>query len=81
MRTVRRLYFYAVAFIAFEVVLWGLIGLLRSILAPGIGASGGDALAQALSLILIGVPIFAMHWLWSQRSASVKSGRQRRRVG
>ena len=70
MRTVRRLYFYAVAFIAFEVVLWGLIGLLRSILAPGIGASGGDALAQALSLILIGVPIFAMHWLWSQRSAS-----------
>ncbi len=70
MRTVRRLYFYAVAFISFEVVLWGLIGLLRSMLAPGIGAGGGDALAQALSLILIGVPIFALHWLWSQRSAS-----------
>ena len=30
MRTVRRLYFYAVAFVSLEVVLWGLIGLARS---------------------------------------------------
>jgi len=67
MRTVRRLYFYTVAFISFEVVLWGLIGLLRSILTPSLGSSSGDALARALSLILIGVPIFALHWLWAQR--------------
>ena len=31
MRTVRRLYFYAVAFVSLEVVLWGLIGLARSL--------------------------------------------------
>ena len=31
MRTIRRLYFYAVALISLEVVVWGLIGLLRSI--------------------------------------------------
>ena len=31
MRTIRRLYFYAVALISLEVVIWGLIGLLRSI--------------------------------------------------
>ena len=69
MRTIRRLYFYAVAFITFEVVLWGLIGLLRSILSTQIGA-GGDALAQALALILVGVPIFALHWMWAQRASA-----------
>ena len=31
MKSIRRLYFYLVAFISIEVVLWGLVGLLRSI--------------------------------------------------
>ena len=31
MKTIRRLYFYAVAFISIEVVMWGIISLLRSI--------------------------------------------------
>lgn len=66
MRTIRRLYFYLVSFITFEVVLWGLIGLVRSIFSPAL-AAGGDALARALALILVGVPIFALHWLWAQR--------------
>lgn len=70
MRTIRRLYFYAVAFITFEVVLWGLIGLLRSILSTSQISAGGDALAQALALILVGVPIFALHWTWAQRASA-----------
>jgi hypothetical protein len=70
MRTIRRLYFYAVAFITFEVVLWGLIGLLRSILSTQVSA-GGDALARALSLTLVGVPIFALHWTWAQRASAM----------
>lgn len=70
MRTIRRLYFYAVAFITFEVVLWGLIGLLRSILSTSQISAGGDALAQALSLTLVGVPIFALHWIWAQRASA-----------
>ena len=37
MKTVRRLYFYAVAFISLEIVLWGLIGLLRSIVDETVG--------------------------------------------
>ena len=69
MRTIRRLYFYAVAFITIEVVLWGLIGLLRSILSTQISA-GADALARALSLTLVGVPIFALHWMWAQRASA-----------
>jgi hypothetical protein len=66
MKTVRRLYFYAVALISLEVVTWGLINLLRSIIDQTVGG-GADALAQALALILVGLPIFLFHWLWAQR--------------
>ena len=76
MRTIRRLYFYAVAFITFEVVLWGLIGLLRSILSTSQINAGGDALARALSLILVGMPIFALHWLWAQRASATDEEEQ-----
>ncbi|MBK8418233.1 DUF5671 domain-containing protein [Candidatus Villigracilis saccharophilus] len=70
MKTIRRLYFYAVAFISFEVVLWGLIGLIRSIINPDLVTNNAQALAQALSLILVGVPIFLIHWLWAQRTSA-----------
>jgi hypothetical protein len=69
MKSIRRLYFYLVAFISIEVVLWGLVGLLRSIAEDTI-SGGADALAQALALILVGVPIFLVHWLWVQRAAA-----------
>lgn len=69
MRTVRRLYFYVVAFISIEVVVWGLINLLRSIMDQTIGGQA-EALAQALALIVVGMPIFLFHWLWAQRAAA-----------
>lgn len=72
MKTVRRLYFYAVAFISLEVVVWGLIGLLRSIVGQVISDSA-QALAGALSLIFVGVPIFLFHWLWAQRASAKES--------
>jgi hypothetical protein len=67
MKTVRRLYFYAVALISFEVVLWGLVGLIRSIVNPNLITDNAQALATALSLILVGIPFFLIHWLWAQR--------------
>ncbi len=67
MKTIRRLYFYAVAAISVEVVLWGIISLLRSIFNAGKVVDSASTLAQALSLILVGVPIFLVHWLWAQR--------------
>jgi Domain of unknown function (DUF5671) len=70
MKTVRRLYFYAIAFISFEVVLWGLIGLIRSIVNPHLITDNAQALATALSLILVGVPFFLVHWLWAQRASA-----------
>src|SRR5512138_2561574 len=69
MKSIRRLYFYLVAFISIEVVLWGLVGLLRSVVDRTV-AGGADALARALALILVGVPIFLIHWLWAQRAAA-----------
>lgn len=69
MKTIRRLYFYLVALISVEIVLWGLVGLLRSIVDQTV-SGGADALAQALALILVGVPIFLIHWLWAQRAAA-----------
>jgi Domain of unknown function (DUF5671) len=69
MKSIRRLYFYLVAFISIEVVLWGLVGLLRSIVDDTV-SGGADALAQALALILVGVPIFLIHWLWAQRASA-----------
>ncbi len=70
MHTVRRIYFYAVAFISLEVVIWGSISLLRSLVsAPQIVISG-DVLARALALVLVGAPIFVVHWSWVQRGAA-----------
>ncbi len=69
MKSIRRLYFYLVAFISAEVVLWGIINLLRSMVsATPVGAE--DALARALALVLVGVPVFLFHWLWAQRAAA-----------
>jgi hypothetical protein len=69
MRTIRRLYFYAVAFISLEVVLWGLIGLLRSIFVPSVIGGSATRLAEALALILVGMPVFGLHWWVTQRDA------------
>ncbi len=70
MKTIRRLYFYLVSLICLEVVIWGLINLLRTIFSSGLTFPGADTLAQALALIFVGVPIFAVHWLWAQRASS-----------
>lgn len=64
MRTIRRLYFYAVAFVSLEVTLWGLISLGRTIFCrPGLVVCGdGALLARALAIIFVGLPIFVFHW-------------------
>ncbi|MCU0487424.1 MAG: DUF5671 domain-containing protein [Anaerolineales bacterium] len=69
MQTIRRLYFYAVAMVSLEVVLWGSIGLLRSFFGgQEIGGGGAERLAGALALILVGIPVFLIHWGAVQRS-------------
>ncbi len=70
MKTIRRLYFYLVAIISLEVVVWGVISLLRSIINGRDVVNGTETLAQALALIFVGVPIFLFHWLWSQNAST-----------
>lgn len=68
MITVRRLYFYALSLISFEVVIWGAVSLLRTILSNRL-VGGGSLLATGLSMVLVGIPIFWLHWRTAQRDA------------
>jgi hypothetical protein len=69
MKTIQRIYLYAVALISMEVVLWGMIGLARSIFSDS--SSGGvSQLSQALALILVGGTVFGIHWWAAQRNAN-----------
>jgi hypothetical protein len=69
MRTIRRLYFYLVALISLEVVIWGLVNLLRTTVDILPGSGSADLLSNGLSLVLVGLPIGLLHWLIAQREA------------
>ncbi|HSF81139.1 MAG TPA: DUF5671 domain-containing protein [Anaerolineales bacterium] len=69
MQTIRRLYLYAVALVSLETVLWGTIGLVRSIFEGEAIGDSAARLAGALSLILVGIPVFLVHWWLAQRGA------------
>ena len=75
MHTIRRLYFYAVAVVSLEVVIWGVIGLLRSIINNAVGGQA-RLLAGSLSLILVGVPVFLIHW-WTAQKGALRDGEER----
>jgi hypothetical protein len=70
MRTIRRLYVYLVAFISLEVVIWGVTGLVRSMVGGKLVGSEANQLASALSLIAVGVPVFLLHWWLVQRTTT-----------
>ncbi|MBN1372047.1 MAG: hypothetical protein JW987_08895 [Anaerolineaceae bacterium] len=69
MRTIRRLYFYALALIGLEALVWGAVNLLRTILEAGLTGSDVDSLAIGLAMVLVGLPVFLLHWLTAQRDA------------
>ena len=67
MRTIRRLYIYLVVAISLEVVLWGVINLLRAMTDTGRVGGGASQLAGALATIIVGLPVFLLHWWLAQR--------------
>jgi len=69
MRTIRRLYFYALALIGLEALVWGAVNLLRTILETGLTGSAATSLATGLALVLVGAPVVLLHWLTAQRDA------------
>lgn len=70
MRTIRRIYMYLVALVSLEVIVWGVIGLARTLIQPDrIGGTVSD-LSGSLALTLVGLPVFLLHWGMAQRGAA-----------
>ena len=69
MRTIRRLYFYLLALIGSQAVVWGAVNLLRTLFDQGVSGPV-TVLATGLSLVIVGLPVFLLHWLVAQRDAS-----------
>jgi len=70
MRTIRRLYFYLIALISVETVIWGSIYLARTMVKTGVIISQTSDMAGGFSLVLVGLPIFLLHWWLAQRDAA-----------
>lgn len=68
MATVRRLYFYLVAFISLMMLMVGLMLLAQLMLAGQFDRREEISLYSAL--VLVGLPIFLGHWLFMQRAVS-----------
>ena len=71
---VRRLYFYAAAFIGLQMLAAGARDLLAALLerlvaAPALGSPGESALRLSadIALLLIGLPLWYFHWRVAQR--------------
>ena len=66
MATVRRWYVLLVCVISLQSVTWAIIELIRSQLHRNASVM---AIAFQIAIIVIGLPIFLVHWLWAQRLA------------
>ncbi len=70
MRTIRRLYFYLLAFISLEVVLWSVITLARTVFDAASLNNIGDQIAGGLAFLIVGLPMFLFHWIFVQRDSA-----------
>ena len=84
--TVRRLYYYAVAAAGLSLVWFGAVDILQAILdwLLVINRDGGriwaEPLANGLSLLIVGAPIWSIHWRTVQsvaRQDNLKGARER----
>jgi hypothetical protein len=72
----RRWYFYVVSAISLQAVTWAVIALLRNLLLPLLKPAGPpfsprvESIALQISVILIGLPMFLLHWRWASRDAA-----------
>ncbi len=65
---IRRWYIFFVSAISLNVVVWGIIALLRNLFTQGLNASKTQ-IALQIAIIIIGLPFYLAHWLWAQRLA------------
>ena len=66
MSNARRWYIYLVSGISLHSVTWAIIALLRNLIIFGTHRS---AVAFQVAVLIIGLPVFLIHWLWGQRLA------------
>ncbi len=78
MLNVRRVYIYLVCTISLQATAWAGIYLLRSLL---ISPLRNDVLGIAfqISVVMVGLPIYLLHWLWAERLAR-KDEEERRSI-
>ncbi|NTU79242.1 MAG: hypothetical protein HGA45_07535, partial [Chloroflexales bacterium] len=69
MSSVRRWYIFLVATISLQAVTWAVIALLRNVLGVW-GERSTEAIAFQVAVIVIGLPVYLIHWLWAQRLAA-----------
>lgn len=69
MKTVRRIYFYLMALIGFQVLIWGIIGQIRILFDTSLVGNLGAQVSRSLAWTLVALPIFLLHWLTVQRDA------------
>lgn len=67
MKTIRSLYVYGITFVSLEVIVWGTIGLLRGLFSQPLDVQ--SVLLRALALVIVGAPVFLLHWTWAKRLA------------
>ncbi len=68
MISIRRWYVFLVCAVSLQSVTWAVIALLRNLLAQRSEAPI-TAIAFQIAVIIIGLPLFLVHWLWAQRLA------------
>jgi hypothetical protein len=64
----RRFYIYLVSAISVQAITWAVIALLRNLFISDLDP---DVVATAfqIAVIVIGLPVYLIHWLWGQRLA------------
>lgn len=75
MTTIRRLYFYVVAFAALMVTAFGVVTLLSALLdlpfhSITVVGDPTTQIALALAMLIIGGPVWLLHWFFAERSAA-----------
>ena len=66
--TVRRIYIYVVCALSLEGLALNIGSLLRSLLLPELNTPRTE-IAFQIAAVLVGTPVFLVHWLWAQRLA------------
>jgi hypothetical protein len=69
MGSVKWWYVYLVSAITLNAVAWAVISLIRELTIRQL-ETPVEALALMIAVIVVGLPIYLVHWLWAQRSAA-----------